>query len=603
MTFYASFNILRKAYKENFNNLFIYHLLYLAIFTILILPFVMFLLDQLLAHTGTTVIENFSIVSYFLSPVGLITIMIILLGTAFFVTFTHYSTAIATSSRPLKDLSPKAVMKEIGHHFFALSLIGLIYTLIYVGLALGGLLSILIVLIFFSDHSLQALLGTTPLTIIGIFLAAIFLFLCSLYFFIRFSLVFHVFALGKPSVRYALKKSSSLVKKSYHTTLKVYTLTLLVIVLAFIITTVLSSGLLFILSLLDLFPDLPAMITILYTMLILTTYVLLWFVFAFFANSFWMITARSVYRRQKIRQENINPYPLSSPHVPFVGIYLYTSIAILAVSFVMILWIILLPFIQRELQEAHTHTMITAHRGSSLRAPENTMSAVNLAIKEGSDMVEIDVLHTKDGVVVVSHDNSLQRMAGIDQKISDMTYEEVQKADVGKIFSSEFEGEKVPTLTMVIEEIMKNDRRLNIEIKEYEQDAIEQKVVHVIHETGCSDHCFITSLDYQTLQDVRAIDPRIPIGIAVSVAIGDTHGFDVDFYSASDNLATNRFITKEHDRGRDVMIWTLNDKDKIQKAIARGAKNIITDDPLIAQEALREYKKLSIITRFILSLQ
>lgn len=602
MTFYASFTLLRKAYKENFNNLFIYHLIYLAIFAILVFPFVIFLINQLLAHTGTTVIENFSIASYLLSPAGIITILIILLGTAFFVTFTHYSTAIATSSRPLKDLSPKVVMKEIYHHFFALSLIGFIYTLIYIGLALGGLLSVLIVLIFFSEHSLQTLLGATTLTSTVIFLGTITLFFLSLYFFIRFSLIFHVFALGKPSVTYALKKSSLLIKNSYHTTLKLYFLTFMIIVIILIITVILTSGLILMLAILDHFPNLPAMIKILYTILLLTTSSLIWFVFAFFANSFWMITARSVYHRQKLRQENINPYPLSSKHIPFSSIYLYISIGVLIIGFA-ITFSLFMPFLQRELSDEEKQVMITAHRGSSLRAPENTMSAVNLAITESADMVEIDVLHTKDGVVVVSHDNNLQRMAGIDQKISDMTYEELQNADVGKIFSPEFEGEHVPKLADVIEVIIANDRRLNIEIKEYGQETIEEKVVKIIRETDCSNNCFVTSLDYQTLQNIRAIDPRIPIGIAISIAIGDTHGFDVNFYSAADGLATNKFITEEKKRGRDVMIWTLNDKDVIKAAVARGANNIITDDPIIAQEALREYKELSLITRFILSLQ
>ena len=602
MTFRASFNILRKDYKENFNNLFIYHLIYLAIFSILVFPFFMFLLNGLLSHTGTTVIENFSIVSYFLSPIGLLTIMIILVGTAFFVTFTHYSTAIATSSRPLKDLSPLAVMKEIGRHFLALLLIGLIYTFIYVGLAIGGFLSILIIFIFFSENTLHALLGTSTFVNAVIFLSSLILFFLSLYYFIRFSLVFHVFALGKRSVKYALSKSSSLIKNSYHTTLKIYTLALLVIIVAFVIATAATSASLLLLSTLDYMPDIPRVIKILYTILILTTSSLIWFIFAFFTNSSWMITTRSVYRRQKLRQENINPYPLPSPHIPFNGIYLWASIGILFVGFLITLSAFL-PFLQRELNETSSTVKITAHRGSSLRAPENTMSAVNLAIKEGAETVEIDVLHTKDGVVVVSHDNNLKRMAGIDQNISDMTHEELQSVDVGKIFSPEFEGEQVPRLEDVINAIMASNRNLNIEIKEYSQDEIEEKVANIIRETNCSDHCFVTSLDYGTLKNIRAIDSSIPIGIAVSVAIGDVHGFDVDFYSAADNLATNQFIAKEQKIGRDVMIWTLNDKDSIKEAIARGAKNIITDDPLVAQEARESYQELSTIKRFILSLQ
>ena len=109
-------------------------------------------------------------------------------------------------------------------------------------------------------------------------------------------------------------------------------------------------------------------------------------------------------------------------------------------------------------------TEITAHRGSSKMAPENTMAALEAAMEEMADYSEIDVQTTADGIVVLCHDLNLKRVAGVDRALGSMTYSQLEQLDVGSHFSPEFKGERIPTLREVLE-ACKGRMKLNIELK------------------------------------------------------------------------------------------------------------------------------------------
>ena len=96
-------------------------------------------------------------------------------------------------------------------------------------------------------------------------------------------------------------------------------------------------------------------------------------------------------------------------------------------------------------------TEVTAHRGSSRMAPENTMAAIEAAMEEMADYSEIDVQTTADGIVVVCHDLNLKRVAGVDRRLGTMTYDQVSRLDVGSHFSPKFAGERIPTVEEVME--------------------------------------------------------------------------------------------------------------------------------------------------------
>lgn len=232
---------------------------------------------------------------------------------------------------------------------------------------------------------------------------------------------------------------------------------------------------------------------------------------------------------------------------------------------------------------------ITAHRGSSSVAPENTIPAIEAAIQNMVDYAEIDVQLTKDGEVVLMHDNTLQRTAKVSGSISNYTYEELQEFDVGSWFSSDFEGTRIPKLSEVLE-LCKGKIGLNIEIKSKKgSDELEQKVIALVQQYGFQKQCVITSVYQKTLQIVKELDVDIKTGYIISSAYGNYFDDDnIDFFSMKSSFVTQGIIRRAHIRGKEVHVWTVNTKREMNRMSQLGVDNIITDVPLVVKEFLYE---------------
>ena len=222
---------------------------------------------------------------------------------------------------------------------------------------------------------------------------------------------------------------------------------------------------------------------------------------------------------------------------------------------------------------------ITAHRGSSEKAPENSLSAIRQAIDDHADYAEIDVQETADGVIVVIHDSDLMRVAGVNRKLWDIPYDEIKSLDAGSWFSKEFAGEPIPTLQQVIDLV--GDRiKLNIELKLYgHEQKLAKRVVDIIKANRFEERCVITSLDYNMLRQVKSIDSNLRIGHIVTVAIGDVTRGDVDFLSLNSKLADKALIRKARNHNLGIHAWTINDPITMVTMVFNGVQNIITDKP------------------------
>ncbi len=262
--------------------------------------------------------------------------------------------------------------------------------------------------------------------------------------------------------------------------------------------------------------------------------------------------------------------------------------------------ILLIPVVKEDIASIDKPVYVTAHRGSSGRAPQNTISAFVAAIEDKADYVELDVQETKDGVVVVLHDANLHHVGGVDKNIWDLNYSELQAIDVGSSFSPEFAGEKVPTLEEAID-VTKSKVKLNIELKlnGHEKNLVEN-TVRIVEEKGIEDECVITSLDYNALKEVRALNPDLRIGMIIGYVIGDYSKLDVDFYSVEPNLVlTKKFMRDAHDDNKEVHIWTLNPKADVSQSLDLGVDNIINDYPVMVHELLNEKQNRSEIEKLI----
>lgn len=144
--------------------------------------------------------------------------------------------------------------------------------------------------------------------------------------------------------------------------------------------------------------------------------------------------------------------------------------------------------------------VITAHRGDSHNAPENTIAAFQSAIDNQADCIELDVQQTKDHVIVVVHDTNLKRLTGIDKNVSDLTYEELLSLDFGSHFSPAYKGEKICTLDEVLT-LCKDRIDLNIELKTNISDTgLEAGVVALIESHDYAEHCVVVAKKLDSLK-------------------------------------------------------------------------------------------------------
>lgn len=223
-------------------------------------------------------------------------------------------------------------------------------------------------------------------------------------------------------------------------------------------------------------------------------------------------------------------------------------------------------------------TQITAHRGSTQKAPENSISAIREAISEKADFAEIDIQTTKDDVPVLFHDINLKRIDGSNREIKNLNYEEVEKIDNGLYFNKEFAGEKIPTLESVLIEA-KDKIKLNIELKPMKKDdTVAKQTIDLIKKYDMEDQVVITCMDYDVLQEAKKYSHLIKYGYIIVMSIGDINSIDADFISIESSLVKPALVSKLHNMHKEIHVWTVNDEDTAKEMMSLGVDNIITDN-------------------------
>lgn len=218
-----------------------------------------------------------------------------------------------------------------------------------------------------------------------------------------------------------------------------------------------------------------------------------------------------------------------------------------------------------------------AHRGLVSDAPENTASAIKAAVNRKLQYAEIDAQETKDGYVVLMHDKSLKRVAGINKCVENMNYDELRKVDVGVLRSKKFKGERIPTLENIIA-VAKGKIKLDIEIKAYSREKeLTEKVIKIIENNNFQDQCIITSFNYNVLEYVKNLDPKVKTSYIVYSKINNLPSRNIDIYSVEKDYVTPKLINEVHKNGKQIHVWTVNKKSEIRKFINLNVDYIITN--------------------------
>ena len=222
-----------------------------------------------------------------------------------------------------------------------------------------------------------------------------------------------------------------------------------------------------------------------------------------------------------------------------------------------------------------------AHRGASGLAPENTLSALELAIEFGADYAEIDVHLTRDEQVVLLHDMSLNRTTNESGKIWNHDWNKVAKLDAGSWFHSKFSSERIPTLREVIDQV-RNRLKLNIEIKlSSKQKNLADRVVQVLEEEEFVDDCMITSFDPKSVNRVLEINSNMTTGLITHSGIPPNLENGV-----FDAFICHATIADRDRAGKKIIVWTVNQETKMKRFIKMGVDGLITDRPDRLQNVL-----------------
>jgi glycerophosphoryl diester phosphodiesterase len=241
---------------------------------------------------------------------------------------------------------------------------------------------------------------------------------------------------------------------------------------------------------------------------------------------------------------------------------------------------------------------VIGHRGAAGLAPENTLASFRTAMELGVDAVEFDLHVSRDGELVVIHDDTLDRTTTGTGRIEDLTLEEIRRADAGVKFAPRFQGERVPTLREVIELVKTLGRpelRLNLELKfgtgqEGRPDGFEPRALDLMRQAGLVGRTTVQSFYHPSVALAKRLEPGIRAGLLVEareapadpVALVRRHG--ADLYAPNYRALSPQVVRTLHGAGIGVLTWTPNTESDLRRVLDLGVgalpgDSITTDYP------------------------
>ncbi len=241
---------------------------------------------------------------------------------------------------------------------------------------------------------------------------------------------------------------------------------------------------------------------------------------------------------------------------------------------------------------------LVAHRGGSALAPENTLAAFRNALQYSVDAVELDVQMSRDGHVIVFHDNTVERLTNGAGNILDLDFAYLRGLNAAAHFSGGWpEPQQIPILREVLD-LVKGRARVYIEIKTSKRDGVTgryprlvESVVDDVRAAGMLDQVFIISFDWTVLPVLKALEPSVPVGALVSrdvwtaemgpfeqlSALVQSLGFD--WINMDRRLFTPDMPAIAHAHKLKIGLWTVNTLDELRRFAADGVDSLTSDHP------------------------
>ena len=234
--------------------------------------------------------------------------------------------------------------------------------------------------------------------------------------------------------------------------------------------------------------------------------------------------------------------------------------------------------------EINKNVLIIAHRGYSEMGVENSLEALEGAKKAGADYVELDIQLTKDNKFVVMHDFNLKRLAGVNKKVKDLTFDEIEKLTIKQ---GEFESH-IPSFEEFVNRAKKLNIKLLVELKPNggEPDNYAELFINEMKRLGVEKTYKTMSGNLDIMEEIEAGDPEIETGHIIALQFGNFSDEKVDFFVLEDFSFNDILSEDAKKKGKDIFVWTIDDSETIVKYIHKDVAGIITDYPDMVKEEI-----------------
>lgn len=233
---------------------------------------------------------------------------------------------------------------------------------------------------------------------------------------------------------------------------------------------------------------------------------------------------------------------------------------------------------------------VIAHRGLSAAYPENTLSAFQAAVNLKVDWIELDVVMTGDGVVIVSHDETADRCTNGSGPFRAQLWNDIKQLDAGSWFGAAFAGERIPTLDEVLDLVRLTTTRLCIEIKgETPEEFLETAAatVSLLQTRQFLQNASIASFNGACLSAVRQLEPMLTTNFDPTPQDGSLSAWELcqqclavgaNFLSHKYETLTPELIDEARSHGLPIWVWTVNDADSMRRMADLHVDAILSDD-------------------------